>query len=119
MNVDWGKRRWFEFRRGHNTYLVFIPSALNTILLAFNLIIIAYFQLDNNPLYLFFFGLLVVTIYVPVAILFGHFHNKNQLATDVTIDSLANPILVGFIDSFKRVEKELDFIKVQLEALKK
>jgi fumarate reductase subunit C len=113
----WIKRRWYEFRVGHSTYLSFIPSSLNSVLLAFNLVVIAYLGLDNNPWFLLGFGVLVVVVYGPIAIYAGHLHNNKQMPTDNLIASLKNPITVDFINNFVRIEASLNRIEARLEKL--
>jgi len=74
MNVSWFKRRWFDFRLGHTVYLAFVLAFGNFIMIAYGLYI------DNLNISLEFwqFGIFLVVVYLPVAILIGAWHRKTQ-----------------------------------------
>ena len=75
------KRRWLDFRNGHSIYLVFILSIVNFILIVYNFAIVKLpivSDFINLPIFvsIFFFT------YIPIAILIGYWHRRNQYAVE-------------------------------------
>lgn len=110
MSGSWMKRRWYEFRNGHSIYLVFLLSFTNFFLITYN------FLIGNVPLLSSIFpslGIFVsvaILVYVPLAILVGHWHNRKQLSVDTEIVARANPVTQELLDSLGRIEKKLQEI---------
>jgi hypothetical protein len=77
MNWDWIKNRWFEFRQGHGIYLGFSLSLVNFVLITYNLFLVRFTTLG-----LLEFCVLFGLIYLPGAIIVGHWHIRKQLGTD-------------------------------------
>jgi hypothetical protein len=109
---SWLKRRWFEFRMGHNTYLGFVLSFTNFILITYNFFFSQIPVLQTIIFSLWFFVLLFLFLYIPIAIIVGHYHNHGQLETDSAIQVEANPY-------WKKLFESLDEIKADVEQLKK
>lgn len=112
----WVKRRWFDFRQGHNVYLSFIPSLSNFLMLSFNFFFVAYLGLTNDPFTLALFALGAGVVYVPLAVVVGNFHNKKQLGTDSEIAARANPLFMQILDNTEKLQKQIDELKKILEA---
>ena len=75
------KRRWLDFRNGHSIYLVFLLTLVNFILIVYNFAIIKIPTLSsflNLPLFVLIFFL----AYVPLAIIIGYWHKRNQYAVE-------------------------------------
>ena len=75
------KRRWLDFRNGHSIYLVFLLTLVNFILIVYNFAIIKIPTLStilNLPLFILIFFL----VYVPIAIIIGYWHKRNQYAVE-------------------------------------
>src|SRR5574339_769386 len=75
------KRRWLDFRNGHTIYLAFLLNLVNFILIVYN------FAILKIPLVLTFlnlplFVLISFLIYVPIAIIIGYWHKRNQYAVE-------------------------------------
>lgn len=85
-------RWWTYFRRGHSTYLVFLISFLNFIVIQYQLFIrfIPYLQVILNSILTF--AVLFFLIYTPVAILIGWYdYKKFAVPVDTELTSKANP----------------------------
>lgn len=87
---DWVTDRWYEFRVGDGTYLRFIPSFLQFIIVTYTLYLAELTSLFPS---IVIFGLTFIAIYTPLAMLFGRFiHRKRQLRKDLMIGSTENPL---------------------------
>ena len=85
MNQSWIRERWWEFRTGHSTYLIFLLTFVNFILISYRLLIekIPIFQTLIPDLWIF--ALLFLTIYVPAAIVIGFWHRQTQLKVKIPL----------------------------------
>ena len=110
MDWRWVKGRWFEFRIGHGTYLSFLLSFTNFVLISYNLLIERIPFLKELFPNLWLFVVIGITFYVPVTVLVGHWHNKKQLKTDIMLGVDVNPY-------WKDMQKRLDRIEKLLENL--
>ena len=75
------RRRWLDFRNGHSIYLVFLLTLVNFILIVYNFAILKIPVLStylNLPLFVLIFFL----VYVPLAIIIGYWHRRNQYAVE-------------------------------------
>ena len=75
------KRRWLDFRNGHSIYLAFLLNLVNFILIVYNFAILK-IPLVSTFLNLPLFVLISFLIYVPIAILIGYWHRRNQYAVE-------------------------------------
>ena len=75
------KRRWLDFRNGHSIYLAFLLNLVNFILIVYNFAILK-MPLVSTFLNLPLFVLVSFLIYVPIAILIGYWHRRNQYAVE-------------------------------------
>ena len=81
LNNKFIRRRWLDFRNGHGIYLVFLLSIVNFILIVYNFAIVKIPVLStflNLPLFVLIFFL----VYVPMAIIIGYWHRRNQYAVE-------------------------------------
>ena len=92
MKQGWIRRRWWEFRQGHSTYLIFLLTFMNFVLIAYRLLIerIPFFQ-ELFP-QLWIFVLIFVLVYIPLSIIIGNWHRRTQLRVESTINILENPL---------------------------
>lgn len=82
------KRRWLDFRNGHSTYLVFMMGFSNFILIAYNFI-----PSVKNSLDLIGFGIIFISLYIPLAIIVGRLHLQTQVPTEIRTLQTYNPQL--------------------------
>ena len=81
INNKYIRRRWLDFRNGHSVYLVFLLTLVNFILIVYNFAILKIPVLStylNLPLFVLIFFL----VYVPMAIIIGYWHRRNQYAVE-------------------------------------
>jgi hypothetical protein len=81
LNNKFIRRRWLDFRNGHSIYLVFLLTLVNFILIVYNFAILKIPALStflNLPVFVLIFFL----VYVPLAIVIGYWHRRNQYAVE-------------------------------------
>ena len=81
LNNKFVRRRWLDFMNGHSIYLVFLLTLVNFILIVYNFAILKMPTLStflNLPLFVAIFFL----VYVPIAIIIGYWHRRNQYAVE-------------------------------------
>jgi hypothetical protein len=81
LNNKFVRRRWLDFRNGHSVYLVFLLTLVNFILIVYNFAILKIPALStflNLPLFILIFFL----AYVPLAIIIGYWHRRNQYTVE-------------------------------------
>ena len=114
MNQSWTRERWWEFRTGHSTYLIFLLTFVNFVLISYRLLIekIPIFQeLIPN---LSMFVLLFLAFYIPAAIIIGFWHRKTQLKVETTLTMQQNPVFAKMfrtildVQTGKASDKEIE-----------
>lgn len=96
--MNWGKKRFFEFRTGHSVYLGFSVSLISFVLIVHRLLIERIPLLEGIDLTTF--TLIFAVIYLPAAILIGQWHFKHQHKVETTIQFMQNP---GMIRAFRLI----------------
>jgi hypothetical protein len=93
MKEGWMRRRWWEFRQGHSTYLIFVITFINFVLIAYRLLIekVPFFKQLIPELWIFV--ILFLGIYIPASILIGYWHRRTQLSVEATLNMEQNPLL--------------------------
>ena len=94
MNQGWARRRWWEFRQGHSIYLIFMLTFVNFILIAYRLLIERVPELDAVFGNLLIFTLSFAIIYVPLAVIIGRWHMRNQYKVESTMTFMNNPSML-------------------------
>jgi len=92
VNEAWIRRRWWEERHGHTTYLIYILTFVNFILISYTFLIekIPFFQ-ELIP-QLWVFVLIFLVSYIPASTIIGYWHRRTQLRVETTIKLLENPL---------------------------
>ena len=119
------RSRWFEFRMGHSTYLIFLLTFVNFILISYRLLIekIPFLQEFIPQLWIFVVGFLA--IYIPVSIIIGYWHRKTQLKVEQTLALQQNPFLAKLfrtmldIQTGKANKEEIEEFKRILSNIEK
>ncbi len=73
LNKAWMSRRWFDFRLGHSTYLIFALSFGNFVLIFHRLFIERVPALNEIFSSLWIFVFVFILAYIPIAIIIGIF----------------------------------------------
>ena len=98
--LGWIQERWFEFRQGHGTYLGFVLSFVNFVLIAYSLFLEKIFR----NLTLFQFCLIFGCLYVPASIILGRLHIKKQVRYDTGMIFNMNPGLQAMMNELKEIK---------------
>jgi len=96
MTKNWMRRRWFDFRNGHTIYLVFLLTFSNFVLIFHRLLVERVNFLNEIFSDLWFFIIMFGIVYVPVAILVGHWHKKTQLQVEQEMYTRLNPLFARY-----------------------
>jgi len=76
---NWYRQLWFDFRMGHSTYLIFLLSFGTFVTVQYKLLFQNISFINELIPNITTFILLFVAIYLPVAIIIGHFHLRKQV----------------------------------------
>ncbi|MDH3678091.1 MAG: hypothetical protein OEQ12_07310 [Nitrosopumilus sp.] len=93
MKLSWIRRRWLDFRFGHSLYLIFALSFSNFILIFHRLLIERIGILNEIFSNLWFFALVFVILYIPIAIGIGAFHRRTQIKVESEQTLRNNPFM--------------------------
>jgi len=91
MQEGWFRSRWWEFRIGHSTYLIFLLTFTNFVLISYRLLIERIPFLQDIVPELWIFAILFLLLYIPTSIIIGFWHRKTQLKVDTTLAMYQNP----------------------------
>lgn len=101
--VGWFQERWFEFRQGHGTYLGFILSFVNFVLISYSLFLEEVFA----ELTLLQFCMVFAALYIPVGIIIGRIHIKKQAKYDTGMIFNQNPGMKVMMNTLKEIKDML------------
>ena len=87
------RSRWWEFRIGHSTYLIFMLTFVNFILISHRLLIERVPFLQELVPELWIYMVLFLIIYIPMSILIGFWHRRTQLKVEQTLTLHQNPFI--------------------------
>ncbi len=90
---NWARRRWLNFRQGHSYYLIFAMSFANFILIAYRLLVERVDALNELFSSLWLFVAAFIALYVPAAILIGHWHHKTQVKIETELWHNQDPVM--------------------------
>ncbi len=125
MKQGWIRRRWWEFRTGHSTYLIFLLTFMNFVLIAYRLLIerIPFIQELFPQLWIFI--LTFVLVYLPLSIIIGNWHRRTQLRVETTISVLENPLWAKMfrtmldVQTGKASKEEIEKVRELLLSIEK
>ncbi len=109
LSKEFVGRRWMEFTLGHNRYLYFLMGFSNFILIAYNFVPTLKELLD-----LYQFILVFIFTYIPLAILVGHWHKKNQFRLENKIATEEQPYRDQIIKGKEELQTELARFNLQI-----
>ena len=125
MTSHWLRRRWVDFRQGHNFYLIFMLSFANFILIFHRLLIERIPSLNELFSNLWIFTVIFVIVYIPLAILIGVWHRKTQIKIESEQHFRHNPfmarnfrMIVDILDG-KASKEEVEEFRHLLEKIEK
>jgi len=121
--TNWIRERWTELRFGFSLYMAMPLSIITSVTVLYKLLVV-----DNEllaPLFPSFtiFAIIMISTVIPSAIIFGHFHNKDQLEVDLEIAVRNNPfsakITVILLRSIRGTasKEEMDWLDNEMEGI--
>jgi len=123
LNQTWLRRRWLDFRLGHVTYLAFGMAFANFILIFHRLLIERVEALENIFSDLWFFTIIVILVYFPIAILVGFWHRKTQIKVETELTLKQNPLFAKWfrtlidIQTGKATKEEIESVRKMLKSI--
>src|SRR5437763_15876861 len=82
INNNWLRKRWLDFRNGHGIYLVFIMTFANFVTIQYRLLLEKIPFLHSLFSNIWVFAILFVAIYIPLGMIIGYWHRKNQFSVE-------------------------------------
>ncbi|MFQ5439840.1 MAG: hypothetical protein ACE5DL_00080 [Nitrosopumilaceae archaeon] len=125
MKHSWYRRRWLDFRLGHQTYLIFALTFSNFILIFHRLLIERIPFLDEYFSNLIIFAIIFAVIYIPIAVIFGAWHRKTQIQVETDMTMRHNPFLAHIYKIMVEMmegsatKEEIDELKKYLNSIEK
>ena len=97
MQEGWGRSRWWEFRIGHSTYLIFMLTFVNFILISHRLLIERVPFLQEILPELWIYMVVFLAVYIPLSIIIGFWHRRTQLSVENYIRQKESPFFCKLI----------------------
>jgi len=117
------RSRWWEFRVGHSTYLIFLLTFMNFILISHRLLIerIPFLQeiLPDLGTYMVLF----LIVYIPLSVIIGFYHRKTQLKVEQTLTMQENPFIAKLfrvlldVQTGKATDEEIEEFRKMLKNI--
>ena len=104
MQEGWFRSRWFDFRLGHSTYLIFLLTFVNFILISYRLLIERIPFLQEFVPELWIFVIMFLIIYIPASIVIGFWHRKTQMKVEQTLSLQQNPFMAKLFRSMLDIQ---------------
>lgn len=91
------RKLWWDGRIGHTTYLMFLLTFVNFIIITYNFLIEGneFFEKFTNDMWLF--AIIFIVFYLPGAILIGRWHVNTQLSVELVMRMYENPIMAKMV----------------------
>jgi hypothetical protein len=90
---NWARRRWLDFRNGHSIYLIFLMTFANFVTIQYQLLLERVSGIHSLHINIWIFALIFVAIYIPVGMIIGYWHRKNQFSVEA--EALFNQNQIG------------------------
>ena len=125
MKQSYARRRWLDFRLGHSIYLIFLLTFSNFVLIFHRLLIERVEFLNEIFSDLWFFMVVFIILYIPIAIGIGAYHRRTQIRVETEQTLLNNPfmarnfrMLVDIIEG-KATKEEISKFRNLLKTIEK
>jgi hypothetical protein len=122
---NWVRRRWLDFRNGHTIYLIFLMTFANFVTIQYQLLLQRVPAIHSLHINIWIFGLLFVAIYLPLGMIIGYWHRKNQFSVEAEamfnqnqIGATINLFLIDLIDGKVTEEEKQHMRKYLLNIMK-
>jgi hypothetical protein len=88
---NWAKRRFYDFRNGHTIYLAFTMNFVQFVVIFYSLAIERFNFLQTIFPAIWEWVAFFVAVYIPAAVIIGHWHITNQWRAEVKQSTRNNP----------------------------
>jgi hypothetical protein len=90
---NWMRRRWLDFRNGHSIYLIFLMTFANFVTIQYQLLLQRVPAIHDLHINIWMFALIFIAIYLPVGMIIGYWHRRNQFSVEA--EALFNQNQIG------------------------
>jgi hypothetical protein len=90
---NWMRRRWLDFRNGHSIYLIFLMTFANFVTIQYQLLLQRVPAIHDLHINIWIFALIFIAIYLPVGMIIGYWHRRNQFSVEA--EALFNQNQIG------------------------
>jgi hypothetical protein len=87
------RRRWLDFRNGHSIYLIFLMTFANFVTIQYQLLLQRVPVTHSLHINIGVFAIIFIAIYLPVCMIIGYCHRKNQFSVEA--ETLFNQNQIG------------------------
>jgi hypothetical protein len=123
---NWVRRRWLDFRNGHSIYLIFLMTFANFVTIQYQLLLQRVPAIHSLHINIWIFALLFVAMYLPLGMIIGYWHRKNQFSVEAEamfnqnqIGATINLFLIDLIDGKVTEEEKQHMRKYLLNIMKR
>ena len=123
---NWMRRRWLDFRNGHSIYLIFLMTFANFVTIQYQLLLQRIPAIHALNINIWIFALIFVAIYLPVGMIIGYWHRKNQFSVEAEalfnqnqIGATMTLFLIDLIDGKVTEEEKLHMRKYLLKIMRR
>jgi uncharacterized membrane protein len=121
------RRRWLDFRNGHSIYLIFIMTFANFVTIQYKLLIEKVPFLTHSIFSsIWVFAIVFVVVYVPLGMIIGYWHRKNQFSVEQEalfsqnqIGATINLFIIDLIDGKVTEEEKQQMRNYLLKIMKR
>ena len=122
---NWMRRRWLDFRNGHSIYLIFLMTFANFVTIQYQLLLQRVPAIHALNINIWMFALIFIAIYLPVGMIIGYWHRKNQFSVEAEalfnqnqIGATMTLFLIDLIDGKVTEEEKQHMRKYLLEIMR-
>jgi hypothetical protein len=123
---NWMRRRWLDFRNGHSIYLIFLMTFANFVTIQYQLLLQRVPAIHALNINIWMFALIFIVIYVPVGMIIGYWHRKNQFSVEAEAMFSQNQIgatitlfMIDLIDGKVNEEEKQQMRKYLLKIMRR
>ncbi len=123
---NWARRRWLDFRNGHSIYLIFLMTFANFVTIQYQLLLQRVPAIHSLHINIWIFSLIFVAIYLPLGMIIGYWHRKNQFSVEQEalfnqnqIGATINLFLIDLIDGKVTEEEKKHMRKYLLKIMRR
>jgi hypothetical protein len=120
------RRRWLDFRNGHSIYLVFLMTFANFVTIQYQLLLQRVPLFHSLNISIWDFAVIFVLIYIPLGMIIGYWHRKNQFSVEAEalfsqnqIGATINLFLIDLIDGKVTEEEKQQMRNYLLKIMKR